>query len=234
MATDSWIGKRRRAALKASNADYVQRRSQLLETAAAVFAEKGVGRTSLREIAERLEIDRASLYYYVGSKSDLFETVAMGAARENVERIERIAASDVPPDEKLLQALTAVMKSYEERYPHLYVYINELTRDSGLATRTKRQMGELRKRHDKAFMDILKQGQASGVFSLSLPPNVLAYSVVGMLAWSHVWFHPGGPLTGKEIGDGLATLVLNGLRKRSSRDGNGRTNGGDRRSPTRS
>ena len=44
---------------------------RLLDTAAALFWEKGFAATTTREIATALRIQQASLYYHMSSKEDL-------------------------------------------------------------------------------------------------------------------------------------------------------------------
>jgi AcrR family transcriptional regulator len=183
-----------------------------MEAAARVFAEKGFHQTSFSDIAEHLEIDRASLYYYVGGTSDLFETVAMVAAEQNVREMERISKSDLPPDQKLSTAIEHLMTSFHENYPHLYIYIREDVRKLDMDAKRDRRMQRIEKRHDAAFIAIITEGQEQGVFDAALPPKVLAYSIVGMLAWSHHWFRPDGGMSGADIGRGLADMVVKGLR----------------------
>ncbi|GAA4546913.1 TetR/AcrR family transcriptional regulator [Pseudonocardia xishanensis] len=57
-------------------------RSQIREVALALFAEQGYDKTSLREIAERLGITKAAVYYHYKTKeeilSSLFDEVGAG------------------------------------------------------------------------------------------------------------------------------------------------------------
>ena len=57
-------------------------RSQIREVALALFAEQGYEKTSLREIAERLGITKAAVYYHYKTKEEihasLFDDVAAG------------------------------------------------------------------------------------------------------------------------------------------------------------
>ena len=68
----SGIGRRRAAALAEGSAAYAERRAEIIAAAAKVFREKGYRGTSLADVAESLDTDRASLYYYIGSKEELF------------------------------------------------------------------------------------------------------------------------------------------------------------------
>ncbi len=50
-------------------------RSRLRELALQLFAEQGYEQTSLREIAERLGVTKAALYYYFKSKEDIVRSL---------------------------------------------------------------------------------------------------------------------------------------------------------------
>ncbi len=50
-------------------------RSRLRELALQMFAEQGYEKTSLREIAERLGVTKAALYYYFKSKEDIVRSL---------------------------------------------------------------------------------------------------------------------------------------------------------------
>ena len=53
----------------------VDTRSEISAVAAELFAEQGYQQTSLREIAERLGITKAALYYHFPSKSELLSSL---------------------------------------------------------------------------------------------------------------------------------------------------------------
>src|ERR1700692_2071070 len=50
-------------------------RKALLDTAAALFAERGFGGTNLRDIADALGMSRPGLYYHFPSKEKLLEAI---------------------------------------------------------------------------------------------------------------------------------------------------------------
>jgi AcrR family transcriptional regulator len=66
-------------------------RAEILDVAAELFGERGYDATSLREIAERLGISKAALYYHFSSKQEILRALVepMGdILREIVERLE--------------------------------------------------------------------------------------------------------------------------------------------------
>ncbi len=50
-------------------------RARIQEVAVALFAEQGYEKTSLREIAERLDVTKAALYYHFKSKEDIVRSI---------------------------------------------------------------------------------------------------------------------------------------------------------------
>ena len=55
--------------------EYNDKQVQIMETAEALFAEKGFNGTSIRDIAEKANINLAMISYYFGSKDKLLEAL---------------------------------------------------------------------------------------------------------------------------------------------------------------
>ncbi len=92
----SGISRRRAAALAEGGAAYAERRAEIIATAARIFREKGFRGASLADVAESLGTDRASLYYYIGSKEELFHEIVRGAAEANAQQAEAIRDGEGP------------------------------------------------------------------------------------------------------------------------------------------
>ncbi|HEY6762268.1 MAG TPA: TetR family transcriptional regulator [Baekduia sp.] len=216
----SGIAKRRAAAKAEGSSHYTARRLEIIRTAAEVFKTKGLAATSVDDIAKAAGADRASLYYYVGSKKELFEEVVIEAVVANIEMAERIRRSDAPPAEKLAQLVEGLMASYAEHHPHLYVFVQEDTahlRGSGTGDRN---IGELQKRFDRALIAIIQEGVDTGVFRADVSPRIAAYGIVGMVNWTHRWFDPDGPVGSDEVGRAFASIAVDGLTAHAAGAGN--------------
>ena len=121
----SGIGRRRAATLAEGGAAFAERRAENIATAARIFREKGFRGASLADVAESLGTDRASLYYYIGSKEELFHEIVRDAAEANAEQAEAIRDGAGTAVDKLGILITALMASYSAHYPYLFVYIQE-------------------------------------------------------------------------------------------------------------
>ena len=212
----SGIGRRRAAAKADGGAAYQQRRQEILQTAARVFKERGLEGASLGQIAEAVGTDRASLYYYVGSRTELFNDVVREPVRANVEMAEAICRKDVPAPAKLRELAANLMRSYADNYPFPYVYIQEDL--SRLGDRGDEEAHEMNRRFDAAIIGIIEQGLADGSLRSDVPAREIAFGFIGMLNWTHRWFDPDSAgADPAAIGDHFADIVLEGLATRRSR-----------------
>lgn len=209
----SGIGRRRAAARDEGSAAYQERRSEIVAAAAAVFKKNGYRGTKLSDVADAMNLDRASLYYYVGSKEELFHEVVGGAVEANANTAEQILQGPGTAPEKLRRLITGLMVSYAEAYPFLYVYIQEnLSNVSRDRSAWALEMRRHNKRYENAVVAIVQSGIDEGTLRVRTEAWVIAYGIIGMVAWSNRWFNPNeSTVPAEEIGAAYAESLLSGL-----------------------
>ncbi|MGW3472661.1 TetR/AcrR family transcriptional regulator [Saccharopolyspora sp. NPDC000995] len=210
------ISRRRAARAAADDPAYAQRLTEIREAAVRVFRAKGLRMSSLNDIAEELGTSRASLYYYVGSKEELFRDVVSEAVRDNIHAAEKVVCEPLPASRKLARMVELLMASFERHYPYLYVFVQEDFSKLGEGADLAREPWDVTIREwNQRYFDLVKQvvseGLASGDLRSSLPAGVIANCVIGMMNSSHVWFRPNGLMDATELGEGMARMLLSGL-----------------------
>lgn len=210
--TESGIGRRRRAAGEAGQRDYRNKRAAIIRVAAEVFKDKGFEAATLSDIAERLGMDRASLYYYADSKAQLFREGVQGLTDANVARAEEILRLDTTAQEQLRLLAEHLLESYEKQYPYTHVYFQEDMRkieaaDEAWSAHMARQ---IRRLHSIATQMITK-GMDEGSFRSDIRSDVAANAYFGMINWTHRWYRPGRGLSPTELADSFSVLFLEGL-----------------------
>jgi TetR/AcrR family transcriptional regulator, cholesterol catabolism regulator len=211
-AAASSIGRRRRHARRAPSAGYLERQQRLLAAATEVLKEKGLDATSINDIAERMGADRASVYYYFGSKQEIFLALVRQAVEEVVLLAEGIAAEDGPSADRLERLVRSQLAAYERHYPYMQLYIQEdMNRVPGDGTTAGEELKALGLRYEAAIERITRDGIAAGEFRADLDAQLVAFAVLGAVNWTHRWFRPGGRLTGEQIGASFADLFLRGV-----------------------
>ena len=210
----SGIGRRRAAARDEGGAAYQERRAEIVHAAAEMFKRNGYRGTKLMDIAEAMGLDRASLYYYVGSKEELFHEVVGTAVETNADTAEAILAGPGTAPDKLRTLVRGLMVSYAESYPFLYVYIQE---NLGTGARDNsdwaREMRRHNKRYENAVVAIVQAGIDEGSLRTETQAWVIGFGIIGMVAWSNRWFDPTtSTVPAEEIGAAYAETLLRGLQ----------------------
>ena len=146
------------------------KRHELLITATTCFKTYGYNRTSLDEVARAMKLNKASLYYYIKSKEDLFATVINHEILKSIEDL--IQACDVvkKPLEKLehfyslrvlmqvsLYKLISVSKTNWQSFEEQLSLLSQRNIDIELKyIKTVCQQEKLLKLKDKKLEELLK------------------------------------------------------------------------------
>jgi AcrR family transcriptional regulator len=196
---------RRAADHRASN----QRWLSILSGATAVFRRVGYARARLEDVAAEVGINRASLYYYVGTKEELLVALIGQPAYEMTRHCRDALHADAPADEKLRRALRAYIDDLQA-YPEMFVLFNE---SQHIATIPEAEpIVANADAYGKVLLAIIEEGIGTGVFRTDLDANLVMLGILGMHNWIHRWYVPGGRNSLTEIGDVFAAMVLSGLR----------------------
>jgi AcrR family transcriptional regulator len=162
----------------------VARREEILEAAATVFHEKGYDAGSLDDVADALDLRRASLYYYVQSKANLLYMLferGLDVALSELDEHSQIE----DPRERLEALIRHQVQAVAGSTSLLSVFFDDRTRLE------QRYEADIRKRERQYFDAIYEAVQAAtdaGVLSGSVRYNTQA--ILGMTLWTYKWFQP--------------------------------------------
>jgi AcrR family transcriptional regulator len=184
-----------------------EREDQLLEAALHLFKEKGYHNTSMQDLADALDMQKGSLYYYIDGKEELLRRLLERATSFLALQIDEIYASDLAPAEKLRWALANHGETMMEHLDLVAVYLQEYR---NLPPERLREALSVRKHYEQVLMQIVEDGIACGDFR---PVNVkmAVFGVLGMLNWTSEWFSPAGEFSAREVAALLVDLALCGL-----------------------
>ncbi len=212
-AAESGIGRRRSAAQSDSSASYRAKRLEIAKAAVRVFNRLGFERASIAAVAEEMGVDRASLYYYISSKEQLFDEVVRTVVERNCASAKEIEVSDLAPRRKLRDMIVMLMTSYGEHYPLFYIYIREnLSHVSDARTQWSKDMREINRQTTASMIAVIEQGYADKSLRNLGPAAIVASGVFGVIGWTHRWFRPDrSTVSAEDIGRTYADMILSGL-----------------------
>ncbi|MDR1212296.1 MAG: TetR/AcrR family transcriptional regulator [Spirochaetaceae bacterium] len=84
-----------------------ERRKEILDAAEKLFAARGYEAATVNNILEAVKIAKGTFYYYFKSKEEVLDALIERRISEGVQKAEEIAASPLPPVEKLLAVIMA-------------------------------------------------------------------------------------------------------------------------------
>jgi TetR/AcrR family transcriptional regulator, cholesterol catabolism regulator len=161
------------------SARWENRYREVLDTAAMFFAEKGYLGASTREIAERLGIRAASLYYYVPSKEAALFAICKLSVLDFIGNLKDIIARGDPAAEKLRAAITNHLLPLRSHPAADYIRVFVLHRHE-LPNGPRQEVGRLARTYQGLIQQIFVDGIATGEFAPDLNPDLATLGLLGL------------------------------------------------------
>lgn len=216
-SSESRISQRRGTARRGARKAYLTRRDDLVRGAAELFAEQGYEVTTFADIATRVGMDRATLYYYVSSKDELLRDVIGEAVTENLAACERVLRRRIPTRDKLALIVDQLVHSYEQNYPYVSVYTQHDMQRTQPTTEWGTEVARQSRRIEAIVARIIDDGKRDGTLRGDVPTDLISKGLFGMVNWTHRWYRPGGAHTAADIGAAFSRLLFDGIFTSSPR-----------------
>lgn len=182
------------------------KREAVLRMAAQVFNEKGYQASTLDEVAERLNVTKPTLYYYVKSKDEiLFECVRIGLTMLQ-DAITEVGASGGTAMDKLVAAMHKYAEIVTLDFGMCVIRVGE----DPLPPEAQRKLRSIKAALDHEFRELIRQGIAEGSIR-PCDPKIAAFTIGGALSWIGRWYRPDGPLLPEDIAQQCIALLTQGL-----------------------
>ncbi|MGW7515833.1 TetR/AcrR family transcriptional regulator [Streptomyces sp. NPDC054796] len=185
------------------------RRSELLATAAEVFAEQGYDATTVRTIADRAGMLAGSLYYHFDSKESMADEILSSFLTELWEGYERVEDAGLAPRATFEGLVAESFRQMDRHRPAVALYQKEARRLSALPRFA--YLSDSQQRFQKLWTRTLERGVEEGGFRADLDVP-LAYRFVRDTVWvAAVWYRPGGRKSAAQIAAQYTSMVLDGI-----------------------
>jgi AcrR family transcriptional regulator len=194
----------KKSASPAPNSRHLKQREHILNHAAKLFAETGYAVTTMDTLSEVTEMNKASLYYYFGSKSDILFEISKIAIADGLQRaipaIRMKSARDgmihiIECGIQTLVAHQSESRIFQQEQP----YYKQIF--SGVQFR---ELIDLQRSYMKVVYQVLQQGIDAGEFrpcNVRLTGAMLVTWIITSLRFLATWGQ-------HEITDALMKLLL--------------------------
>src|SRR5690606_2670293 len=173
------------------------------------FQRLGYPQTTLEDVANEVGINRATLYYYVGTKEELLVSLLHQPIESLRTGLEEIVARDLSTSEKLTEGLRAYVTAMEQR-PELFIFVGENIHKvmSGPEANDIQANAD---RWGRLMAKVIAEGQRTGEFRDDVDPQLATLAISGMFNWVYRWYDPAGRMKLSEIGEMFIELALSSL-----------------------
>jgi AcrR family transcriptional regulator len=195
------------------------RRQEILDAAATLFAAEGVVSTTVRDIARVAGILSGSLYHHFDSKESMVDEILAPSVGKLVEADEAVVAAKLPTLEALDQLIRAVVNAVTTEpiawriLQNDFSYLNSLPRFAYLQQFDDRVTG--------IWTTLLRKGAREGVIRSDIPPDLLYRFIRDSIAMLARWYRPEGRYSQKVIADSWVALVFEGVVHKTGRAAKG-------------
>jgi AcrR family transcriptional regulator len=186
--------------------DPVTKREAVLQTAVRLFLEKSYGRTSMNDVAEKLNITKPALYHYFRNKEQiLLECYRLGTALIG-EILNEIADHCGTGAEKVEAFIYAYAKVLTVNYGRCVMRLDE----GDLSPEAYAEVRNYKRKIDRRLRGFVEEGMADGSLA-PCDPKLAAFAIAGALNGICVWYEPAGPCTPEQIATQFARVLTRGL-----------------------
>ncbi len=155
----------------------VNTKDLIYKEAAQLFSKKGYERTSMREIAEKINVSKPAIYYHFPNKQTLFENLLNTAIEYSYKMLSSIVNSKKSPIEKL-KDFVKMRVQFGKEHPQITRFVGDVL-SGNIRQDVSFSIHDIHSKHKTLFKQILAQGKAEGYLKKDLNDSVFVFLFIG-------------------------------------------------------
>lgn len=184
-------------------------KTAILEQATALFYEFGYPNTSIRDIAQSLNINNPSIYYYFNSKENLLFEIIEFIGLEVVKELEEVVATVNDPVTRLATMVSRHIHLNIQERKKIKVFIEEGYHLSGKFK--DRILFLNRKIYHNYYYQLKIMGEQNLLTSDKY--SIMAFTILGAINWAYRWFKEDGSSSKEEVAKTITHSIFSGIIK---------------------
>ena len=187
----------------------ISRKDVIVQAAAALFLEKGYKAASMRDLAERVGVEAASLYNHIRSKTELLHDICFAVANRYWEHISQVESTNSNTISKIESLLRFQINQMIYNYAEVHVSDREWRH---LAEPYLSNYQSQRRNYRKRFASLVEKGIEQGqIKNIDAPTAVLI--MLHAISGIESWHRSKQKISDEALEENMITIMLDGLRK---------------------
>ncbi len=154
-------------------------KAKIFMEAARLFAEKGFNGVSMRELSEQTGVSKPTIYYYFGSKEDIYIELVNAGLHYHQDMFNKLLEMDIPIKEKISKVLKIRFQQALE-YPEFAKFFMSLYTSTVRLPFLDRLVEEASRRRG-IMVELIRTGMEKGEFGPGTKPELAAEIFMGTL-----------------------------------------------------
>lgn len=163
-----------------------QKYKTILSAASELFNIHGTRATTLTQIADKLQLTKTSLYYYVKTKEELVYQCYLSTCLEMQEMLDKAMRQDELAIKKLEYLFRQNFDSWNDIIDGNRGHLAALTEIGALSTKHISSISEYYQSFVSQVIELIKEGQEDGSLQ-NVEPAKTSIAIWGTLFWLPVW-----------------------------------------------
>ncbi len=160
--------------------EYSEKQLHIMDVAIELFAEKGFTETSVRQIAEKADVNVAMINYYFGSKKELLESIFEYQLANKTISLETIMKNDqLNPVQKIEAYLDYFIESAFSSLKFNKIMVKRTTTEVDRDSKIFKLVVESRAQYRKIIEEVIVQGQKEKLFRKGIDIVLMSAIFVG-------------------------------------------------------
>lgn len=181
--------------------------ARVLRAAASVFQRHGYAAATIREIAEALGLQKASLYHHIEGKEQLLYAICVESLRKKHTAVALAVAAGADPEDRLRAAIRAHVATMLADQP---LHATTLTELRSLSGEQRDRVVALRDQYEQMLRVIVTECQNTGFIRDDIDVKYQVLSLLNLLNWTIFWYREDDGLSAQQLADLFTTLFIEG------------------------
>lgn len=180
----------------------------IVQKAACMFREKGFPATSMRDLAESVGIEAASLYNHIQSKSEILQEIISRIADDCNKHIEELDKSGKTNLEKIDSVMRFHIQMMLHRFEEYHVMINEWIH---LEAQPLSEFISQRRNYVQRLESYIRDGIAAKEIKPMLP-YVAVLTILSAVRGLEFWHRSQKNYNPKDLEENMVACLIGGLK----------------------
>jgi AcrR family transcriptional regulator len=181
----------------------------IIEKASRLFREKGFGAASMRDLAEHVGVEAASLYNHIQSKSEILQTICFKVANEFMTNLDALESSPQSTLKKMEAVIRLHIRMMLDQYEFVYIADHEWRH---LPEPYLSNFLNQRRNYRKRLGDIIEEGIAKGEMK-SIDAYTAVLVILSAISGIDSWQRSRKSTSAEALETNMVKYLIEGLKK---------------------